>query len=282
MNEKIFEHAEDSFEAKLEGIKHEWNVVTLDVLKGQYQKRGMELPEMDEGVLLEKAPRMLEDLADTETELAQPAFIVITAPTGVGKGTIGAGLRERGIPKLPRVNTRPIRDGEAEGEEYFFVDDTTFEKMKKKGEIFCTTSTAEESKEAESAGKVDVEVQAAKTQAGIPTKEFDNYLASGEVFFIDSGAGTAKRIKQEKKLKDVDFKTVFLLPPSFDEMVRRATGRRSQEDIGKADVMSDATLLDRFSIAVNHFRRSVETADAYVVNDQAERAVDQIAQYSGK
>lgn len=260
-----------SFEQKVRAITSEWNGVLLTVLREQFAKHGQPVPELDEQELLTNAPRLLEDLTFPQGG-TRNAFIVLTAPSGAGKGTVGKGLQARGIPKLPRVNTRPIRAGEAEGEEYFFVTDARFNEMKTGGEVFCATSTAEQSKEA---GGSSV----ASTQAGIPTKEFDAYVGQGKPFFIDSGAGTAKKIKQEEHVQNIPFQVVFLLPPSFEEMIRRVTSRRAQEAAEGGKIMTDETLLDRLAIAVNHLRKSPETTDGYVVNDLVERAIERLAAY---
>ncbi|HCM67443.1 MAG: hypothetical protein A2898_03415 [Candidatus Kerfeldbacteria bacterium RIFCSPLOWO2_01_FULL_48_11] len=278
MNEQSPDRAEQSFEAKIQAIKSDWNAAMLEIVHAQYRHRGLDVPKMNESEMLERAPYLLES-ATSPTEGQEPAkFIVLTAPTGVGKNTVGKRLEADGVAKLPRVNTRSIRPGEVEGKDYFFVDDVKFAEMVEHGEVFCATSTAEESKEAHGKG---VELSgAAQTQAGIPRAEFQAYLRSGQPFYIDSGAGTARKIKSEPAVQGLAYKTVFLLPPSIDEMLRRVLSRRQEEaGAGSDTTMSDVTLLDRLTIAVNHLRRSADTADGYVVNDRVERAAKEIQRY---
>ena len=58
---------------------------------------------------------------------ARPVFVV-TGPSGAGKGTLIARLVER-VPDLEvavSATTRPQRPGEADGREYWFLDDTEF------------------------------------------------------------------------------------------------------------------------------------------------------------
>lgn len=271
MRESTFEQPE-SFQEKAEIIKEEWNQVIIEVLEKVYQSHNQELPQLASDKLIKQAPSLLEEATRENIEQGDNALMLLTAPTGVGKGTVGKGLEERGIKKLPRVNTRPIRPGEVDGKEYYFVSEEEFEKMKAEGQLFCATSTEEESKDANQNEQKET-VKVARTQAGILKEKFGEMVSRGEKFYIDSGAGTVRRFKEEPEVQGINFKTVFLLPPSFDEMLNRVAGRRSDAN----DPMSDETLLDRFKIAVNHLRKSIDTVDGYVVNDVVERAVERLA-----
>ena len=279
MNERSMEHNQETFEKEMEILKQGWNSVLLDVLAKQYEKHGKDLPkDLEQSELLEKAPHFLELLTEPKEIKGDTAFLVLTAPTGVGKGTVGKQLRNSGIPKLPRVNTRPIRPGEVDGQDYYFVDEKRFGEMVNKGEVFCVTSTAEESKEA-SQDELIGDTKTAKTRAGIPLQEFSNRIKSGHRFYIDGGAGTARKIKSEEVTKRANFQVAFLLPPSFTEMKRRVLKRRGEETVRSDEVMSDETLLDRFRIAINHLRQSVKTVDGYVVNDRVQRASEKLEEY---
>ena len=62
---------------------------------------------------------------------------VITGPSGVGKGTLIRGLRER-LPELElavSATTRPPRPGEVEGVDYVFLDQAEFERRVRAGEF---------------------------------------------------------------------------------------------------------------------------------------------------
>ncbi len=64
-------------------------------------------------------------------------MFVITGPSGVGKGTLIRGLRER-VPQLElavSATTRPPRPGEVDGQDYVFLTDEEFERRAQAGEF---------------------------------------------------------------------------------------------------------------------------------------------------
>ena len=65
------------------------------------------------------------------------SLIVVTGPSGVGKGTVTGGLLSM-VEKLEKsvsVTTRPMREGEIEGKDYFFRTEEQFSEMRKQGEF---------------------------------------------------------------------------------------------------------------------------------------------------
>jgi guanylate kinase len=66
----------------------------------------------------------------------KPVFVV-TGPSGAGKGTLIRGLLER-LPRLEAAisaTTRPMRAGEEDGREYWFLDDEAFSARADDGEF---------------------------------------------------------------------------------------------------------------------------------------------------
>jgi guanylate kinase len=61
----------------------------------------------------------------------QPLLIVISGPSGVGKDAVIQGINERGLPYhfVITATTRPMRPGERNGIDYFFVSHAEFERM---------------------------------------------------------------------------------------------------------------------------------------------------------
>ncbi|MFY9484652.1 MAG: hypothetical protein WAP74_03475 [Patescibacteria group bacterium] len=195
-----------------------------------------------------------------------PRFLVLTAPSGAGKGTVGKKLEDAGIRRLPRVNTRAPRPGEVEGVDYIFLSDDEYERQKAAGEILCPTEA------------IDKATGAIENKAGIPKQQLLEALSRGEQFYIDSGAGTARNIKTEAALHDIPFVLVFLLPPSLEEMARRARTRSAEERSqrsSKGTVTEDA-LMRRLERAVRHLADTAQSIDVYVVNDDVDRAARQI------
>jgi len=64
-------------------------------------------------------------------------MLVLSSPSGAGKSTISKELlkRDTGISMSISATTRPMRPGETEGVEYYFVDQKKFDAMVKGGDF---------------------------------------------------------------------------------------------------------------------------------------------------
>jgi guanylate kinase len=132
---------------------------------------------------------------------------VLSGPSGVGKSTVVAELR-RCAPDLwlsVSVTTRPPRAGEADGREYHFVDRQEFNRMAEAGELL---------EWAEFAGNC----------YGTPRKPLEEKLAAGVPALLEIDLAGARQVRQRMP----DARLVFLAPPSWEELVRRLTGRGTE------------------------------------------------------
>jgi guanylate kinase len=132
---------------------------------------------------------------------------VLSGPSGVGKSTVVAELR-RCHPELwlsVSATTRAPRPGEAHGREYFFVDEAEFSRLVADNELL---------EWAEFAGN----------KYGTPRKPLEEKLAAGIPCLLEIDLAGARQVRKTMP----DARLVFLAPPSWDELVRRLTGRGTE------------------------------------------------------
>lgn len=134
-------------------------------------------------------------------------LLVLSGPSGVGKTTVVARLRQRHPEVWVSVSatTRPQRPGEVDGVDYRFVDDATFDAMIAAGELL---------EHAEFAGH----------RYGIPRRPVLEHLAAGDPVVLVPDIQGAREVR--KALPEGRF--VFLAPPSWDELVQRLVGRGTE------------------------------------------------------
>jgi|SRR6185369_2030342 len=166
---------------------------------------------------------------------------VLSGPSGVGKGTVVAAVR-RLFPDVwvsVSATTRPPRPGETEGVEYHFVDRDRFDRMVKDDELV---------EHAEFAGNC----------YGTPRAPLTRRLAAGLPALLEIELQGARQVRAS--MPSAQF--VFLTPPSWEELVRRLTGRGTEAP----DVIERRLERARIELAAE------KEFDAVVVNDDVEAA----------
>ncbi|WP_228046021.1 guanylate kinase [Saccharopolyspora montiporae] len=134
----------------------------------------------------------------------EPRLTVVSGPSGVGKSSVLAEVR-RQAPEVyfsVSATTRAPRAGEIDGEHYHFVSVAEFERMIAAGEML---------EHARYAGNL----------YGTPRGPVERALAAGQPAVLEielQGARQVRRAMPEANL-------VMLVPPSWDELVSRLTGR---------------------------------------------------------
>lgn len=185
-----------------------------------------------------------------ETLLAkqkQPLLIVISGPSGVGKDSVLQQMKLRGLPIhfVVTATTRPQREGEQHGVDYYFVSRDEFAAMIENDELIEYAIVYGDYK-------------------GIPKSQVEEALVSGTdvVMRVDvQGAQTIRKIYPEALL-------IFLSTSSEDELVRRLKQR-------KTEAPEDLKL--RIATARKEMLK-LELFDYYVVNaeNRLDEAVDTI------
>ena len=142
------------------------------------------------------------------------SLTVLSGPSGVGKGTVAAELRNR-CPRIWQsvsVTTRSPRPGEIDGREYFFVSKDQFRQMTDNGELL---------EWAEFAGHY----------YGTQRAPVQRRLDEGVPALLEIDVKGARQVRAAVPAALL----VFLAPPSWDELVRRLTtrGTESIEVIGR-------------------------------------------------
>jgi guanylate kinase len=135
-------------------------------------------------------------------------MLVLSSPSGAGKTTLSRRLlEERGIELSISVTTRPKRRGEVDGRHYHFIDINRFEAMARKGDLL------------EHAEVFD-------NRYGTPRKPVEQALAEARPALLEIDLQGARQVRDT--MPEALF--VFLMPPSWDELVRRLVGRGTETE----------------------------------------------------
>ncbi|CAO3355790.1 guanylate kinase [Azospirillum melinis] len=148
-------------------------------------------------------------------------MLVLSSPSGAGKTTIARGLldRDAGITMSVSVTTRAMRPGEAEGLDYYFIDQQRFDRMAETGDLL---------EHARVFGNC----------YGTPRVAVEDALGAGrDVLFAIDWQG-AQQLAQNAR---DDLVSVFVLPPSVSELERRLRGRGQDSEEVIANRMAKAS-----------------------------------------
>ena len=176
---------------------------------------------------------------------AKGALIVYSGPSGCGKGTVMTQvLAEREDTAMSvSVTTRAPRPGEVDGKDYFFIDRDEFERMVAAGELL---------EHAEYNGNL----------YGTPRAAVERQLLAGRNVVLEIDVQGAEQIMDS----GMDHVSIFLAPPSMQELARRLRKRATEEE---------SVMARRLAIA----RQEMSHAYRYqffVINDVLEQAVKDI------
>jgi guanylate kinase len=175
----------------------------------------------------------------------RPVFVV-TGTSGAGKGTIERELLAR-MPELElaiSATTRPRREGEENGREYWFISDEEFDRKLAAGEF------------------LEHIVFDWGQRSGTLRSEIDRILDTGRIPLLDLETEGALAVAETVPTTV----TVFVKAPSFEENERRLRDRATE---------SEGEIEERLELA----RRQLEQEDLFdhvIENDHLDRSVEEL------
>lgn len=196
--------------------------------------------------------RVLSEFLDRRWPEPQPRdgrsrLVVLAGPTAVGKGTVAAYIKDHHpeIHLSVSATTRAPRPGEVDGEHYFFVDDAAFDRLVDEGALLEHATVHN------------------KYRYGTPKAPIERALEEGRTVLLEIDLQGARQVREAAP----DANLVFLLPPSWDELVQRLVGRGTEDSEERARRLKTA----RVELA------SQGEFDHHIVNDDVARAAAQVA-----
>lgn len=176
---------------------------------------------------------------------------VLAGPTAVGKGTVSAAIRARHpeIRLTVSATTRAPRPGEIDGVHYHFVSAAEFERLVETGSM------------------LEWAIVHGRNRYGTPRAELDRARAEGRPVLLEIDLAGARQVRAS--VPDALF--VFLAPPDWDTLVRRLVGRGTEDEAERARRLETAKVE---LAAEGEF-------DVTIVNDDVERAADELARVIG-
>ncbi len=172
-------------------------------------------------------------------------LIVYTGYSGVGKGTIMKKLLslDDRVRLSVSCTTREPREGEIDGVHYFFISKDKFEDMiAKDGFLEYATYCG--------------------NYYGTPAKAVDDMLEKGYNVFLEIEVQGGMQIMKKRP----DCVSIFIVPPSFEELERRLRDRGTEDE---------ETILKRLA-AVEEEKNFVKYYSHTVLNDNVDRAAKEI------
>ncbi|CCG40322.1 guanylate kinase [Magnetospirillum molischianum] len=175
-------------------------------------------------------------------------MLVLSSPSGAGKTTIARALleREAGISMSVSATTRSPRQGETDGKDYHFVDVERFHRMVEAGEFL-------------------EHARVFNNFYGTPRAPVEATLAQGNDVLFDIDWQGTQQLGQNPNAQN-DLVSVFILPPSLEELYRRLSGR----GLDSPEIV--AGRMARAGDEMSHWPEY----DYIVVNDDLDRSIDAV------
>jgi guanylate kinase len=137
-------------------------------------------------------------------------MFVLSSPSGAGKTTLSRMLIDRmpGLKMSVSATTRPMRPGEVEGRDYFFVGKAKFEEMAKQGDLLEWATVFD-------------------NRYGTPRQPVDAALSAGQDVLFDIDWQGTQQLREKAR---ADVVSVFILPPSAADLEKRLHTRAQDSE----------------------------------------------------
>ncbi len=148
-------------------------------------------------------------------------MLVLSSPSGAGKSTISRKIlgRDRNLAMSISATTRPSRPGEVDGKDYIFVGQPEFDKMVETQELLEYATVFGNS-------------------YGTPKTPVETALSQGHDVLFDVDWQGTQQLKQNAR---DDLVSIFILPPSIEELERRLYARAQDSEAVVKGRMAKAT-----------------------------------------
>lgn len=184
----------------------------------------------------------------SRSDRSRGLLLVISGPSGVGKTTI---VREV-IRRLDAVfsvsaTTRPKTDADVEGRDYFFISEDEFQRRIEAGEFLEYAQVF------------------GRSWYGTPREAVNEALERGRIVLLEIDVQGALQINRAMP----EAFMIFVEPPNEDELLRRLRERKREDESAIARRFAES----KREITIAH---QSDAYDAFVINDELERAVREI------
>jgi guanylate kinase len=181
----------------------------------------------------------------------KPRLIIVSAPSGAGKSTLCAKIVQEYPEIIENVSftTRPSRGKEEDGVDYFFIDQAEF-REKVGRDFFVEHATVH------------------GHSYGVSQAQIETALEAGRPIILDIDVQGAKTLMK----KFTNALSIFILPPSIEELERRLTNRDQGKtnnyalrlknaitEIAQKEAFNHNVINDDLDKAFAEFKKVVET-----------------------
>jgi len=172
---------------------------------------------------------------------------VVTGPSGAGKGTLIRALVSvrPDLEVAVSATTRPLRPGEEDGREYYFLDEREFDRLLAAGEF------------------LEHVVYVSGQRYGTLNREVERILGAGRSCILELETQGARAVEAHRP----ETVSVFVQAPTFAELERRLRERATE---------SAGEIGERLDLARRQMGEAADF-DHVVTNDDLERAVAELA-----